>query len=67
MNVLLTRLAGLTRRAKILLAIASVVLVIAVVGGVLLALNPSLQARVTRALPGAANCIIVSSDGCEPP
>ncbi len=52
MPALLTRIARLSRRGKVLLGVASAFLVIAIVAGGLLALNPSLAARLARILPG---------------
>jgi hypothetical protein len=47
------RLSGLNQRARVLLAVAVAALIIAVIGGALLAFDPPLLARLARTLPGA--------------
>jgi hypothetical protein len=60
MKPFFARLAHLNLRTKTLLAVASVALLVVVVAGALLTLNPPLAARLGRALPGA---VTVNSSG----
>jgi len=59
MKSLFMRMAGLSRRARILLIAGGGVLAVIFIAGALVALNPRLMARLMRALPG------LTIDGCE--
>ena len=59
MLTLFTRLARLSRRGKLLLGVAGVLLVVAIVVGGLLAFDTHALTRITRALPG------LTINGCE--
>jgi hypothetical protein len=59
MKPFFARLAGLNRRTQTLLAAAGALLVIVVIAGAVLALDPLLLARLARALPGT------TINGCE--